>query len=204
VPSLEVSQGEGGLEVSDMIELLEPTYKPSRNGHAVLAPYTHIEGISSLERGSQYIEYLPGVFSDSDFMKRYLLIMESILQPLDWGVDSLEQYYNPLVTTPDWLQWIGEWFDVLIHPSLSVTRQRAVVKELGVLFRQRGTKRGLTRLLELYFGVLPQIEELDSPPATFKVILPLGTEDTPLARALATRLITTCKPAYTAFTLEII
>ena len=109
-----------------------------------------------------------------------------------------------MITTPDWLQWIGEWFDVLIHPSLAVSRQRAVVKELGNLFRRRGTKKGMEQLLELYFGVKPTIEELDSPPATFKVILPLGTEDTPLARALATRLITTCKPAYTGFTLEII
>jgi len=199
-----VSGAENGVVISDTQELLEPTYKPSRNGHAVLAPYEHIEGVSLPEKGSQYIGYLPGMFSDSDFLKRYLLIMESILEPLDWGVDSLEQYYNPLVTTPDWLQWIGEWFDVLIHPSLSITRQRAVVKELGLLFRQRGTKRGMIRLLELYFGVTPQIDELESPPATFKVTLPLGTEDTPLARALAIRLITTCKPAYTGFTLEVI
>ena len=192
------------VDLSAMLETLEPSFLPSRNGHSLLAPYVHIDGVSSPLKGSQYMDYLPGVFSDSDFLKRYLLIMESILAPLDWGVDSLEQYYNPLLTTPDWLQWIGEWFDVLIHPSLAVSRQRAVVSELGLLFRKRGTKAGLERLLELYFGVRPNIEELDTPPATFRVTLPLGADDTPLARALATRLITTCKPAYTAFILDIV
>jgi phage tail-like protein len=182
------------------LELAKPTYPPSSNGYRVLAPYKPIEGVPT--DSSRYIQYLPGVFSDSDFLKRYLLIMESILAPLEWGIDSFEQYYNPFVTTPDWLQWIGEWFDVLIHPSVPIERQRAVVKELGLLFRRRGTRRGLMRLLVLYFGVKAEIEELDTPPGTFKVHLPLGTEDSPLNRSLAARLISTYKPAHTDFTVE--
>ncbi|MHB8627292.1 MAG: FHA domain-containing protein [Aggregatilineales bacterium] len=198
--SVEPAAGVAAAAFAFDVELGKPTYPPSTNGHRVLAPYKPIEGVPT--EGSRYLQYLPGVFSDADFLKRYLLIMESILAPLEWGIDSFEQYYNPLVTTPDWLQWIGEWFDVLIHPSLPVARQRAVVKELGVLFLQRGTRRGLERLLELYFGVQPVIEELDNPPSTFKVSLPLGKEDSPLNRSLAARLITTYKPAHTAFTVE--
>jgi phage tail-like protein len=200
-PAVSVEPSNGGAAAFAFdVELGKPSYPPSTNGHRVLAPYKPIEGVPT--DGSRYIQYLPGVFSDADFLKRYLLIMESILAPLEWGIDSFEQYYNPLVTTPDWLQWIGEWFDVLIHPSLPVARQRAVVKELGVLFLQRGTRRGMERLLELYFGVPPAIEELDDPPATFQVSLPLGKDDSPLMRSLAARLITTYKPAHTAFTVE--
>lgn len=184
------------------VEVIRPARPISVNGHhRTLPPYVHIEGIPLTE--SRYMQYLPGVYSDSDFLKRFLLIMESILAPLEWGIDSFEQFYNPLVTTPDWLQWIGEWFDILIHPTVPLERQRAVVKELGILYLQRGTRKGLTRLLELYFGVLPNITEHDTPPSSFTVQLALGKEDTPLARSLAEKLITVCKPAHTGFTLEV-
>lgn len=193
-----------GPQPQDMeLEVFRPARPPSTNGHSteVLAPYVPIEGIPLNE--SRYMQYLPGVYSDSDFLKRFLLIMESILAPLGWGVDSFEQYYNPLVTTPDWLQWIGAWFDVLVHPSVPVERQRAVVKALGDLYRRRGTPKGLVRLLELYFGTHAELIELDNPPSSFTVRLALGKEDTPLNRALAEQLITAYKPAHTGFTLEI-
>ncbi len=198
------TKGNGhGPQVRDLdLEIIRPARAPSPNGHTeVLEPYVPIEGIPALE--SRYMQYLPGVYNDSDFLKRFLLIMESILAPLGWGVDSFEQYYNPLLTTPDWLQWISAWFDILIHPSVPIERQRAVVQELGELFQRRGTRRGLTRLLELYFGVKPEIIELDNPPSTFTVRLKLGKDDTPLNRALAEQLIRVCKPAHTGFTLEV-
>jgi len=183
------------------LEVYRDARPAATNGHRPLAPYQPIAGIPL--DVSRYMEYLPGVYSDSDFLKRYLLIMESILAPLEWGVDSFEQFYNPLVTTPDWLQWIGSWFDILVHPTVPIERQRAVVKELNELYRRRGTRRALSRLLELYFGVQPEIIEHETPPCTFTVRLPLGTDDSPLNRSLAEQLITACKPAHTGFTLEV-
>ncbi len=186
------------------IEIFRPAPRAFTNGFKPkLEPYVPIEGVPIPPGESRYMKYLPGVFSDSSFLKRYLLIMESILAPLEWGIDSFEQFYNPLVTTPDWLQWIGDWFDILIHPSVPIERQRAVVKELGILYLQRGTRKGLLRLLELYFGVTPQLVENETPPSSFRVILPLGKENSDLNRALAEQLITICKPAHTGFTLEV-
>jgi len=187
---------------SDMALSLPPSRLPSTNGHRhALVPYKAEEGIPTEE--SRYMQYLPGIFYESDFLKRFLLIMESILAPLEWGVDSFEQYYNPNVTTPDWLQWISSWFDVFLHPAIPVERQRAVVRELASLYRARGTRRAMSRLLELYFGVQPEIIELDEPLSTFKVRLPFAKKDnTPQNRALAEQLIMVIKPAHTAFTLE--
>lgn len=180
-----------------------PPRPPSANGRRPhITAKGPIEGVPTDE--SRYMQYLPGVYHDSDFLKRYLLIMESMLAPLEWGIDSFEQFYNPNVTTPDWLQWIGFWFDVFIHPTVPIERQRAVVRELAALYRARGTRRALSRLLELYFGVKPEIIEQDDPPSSFKVRLKLAAEDnTLLNKALAEQLITVCKPAYTSFTLEI-
>ncbi len=202
-PKSPKGEGKTNGKLSDEMDLaIRPPIPPSTNGHhAPLEPYIPIEGVSLTE--SRYVQYLPGIYSDSDFLKRYLLIMESILAPHEWGIDSFEQFYNPLLTTPDWLQWIGEWFDILIHPEIPVERQRAVIKELGMLFRRRGTRYGLERLLQLYFDVTPVITEHDTPPSTFTVKLPLGKADSPLYRSLASQLISTFKPAHTGFTLEI-
>lgn len=187
---------------ADVALSIPPTHKPGTNGRrGAPPPYVPIEGVPLDE--SRYMQFLPGVYDESAFLKRYLLIMESILAPLEWGVDSFEQYYNPNLTTPDWLQWIASWFDVFLHPSVPVDRQRAVVRELAQLYRSRGTRKCLRRIMELYFGVAPEIIELEEPPSSFVVKLPLAKkENTTLNRALAERLIETLKPAYTKFTLE--
>jgi phage tail-like protein len=193
------------VEVSKKADVSLTTPPPrahGSNGHRMpTLPYQPLEGVPTDE--SRYMQYLPGVYYESDFIKRYLLIMESMFAPYEWGIDSFEQFYNPNVTPPDWLRWIGEWFDIVIHPSVPIERQRAVVRELAQLYRARGTRRCITWLLELYFGVKPEIIELTDPPSSFKVMLPLPKkEDTAVNRALAEQLITAVKPAWTTFTLE--
>jgi phage tail-like protein len=199
----EVKVKEVKPKAADVSLTIPPTRKVATNGHRKdVVPYTPIEGVPLDE--SRYLQYLPGVYSDSDFLKRYLLIMESILAPLEWGVDSFEQFYNPDVTTPDWLQWIASWFDVFIHPSVPIERQRAVVSQLALVFRARGTRRCMIALIEAYFGVKPEIIEPEDLPSSFVVKLPLPKkEQTTLNRALAERLIETLKPGYTSFKLEI-
>jgi phage tail-like protein len=199
----EVKVKEVKPKAADLALAVPPERRPATNGHRRdIVPYTPIEGVP-LDQ-SRYLQFLPGVFSDSDFLKRYLLIQESILAPLEWGIDSFEQFYNPDVTTPDWLQWIASWFDVYLHPAMPLERQKAVVSELGQVYRARGTRRCLIRVLQAYFDVEPQIVEHDDPPSSFTVKLPLSKkENTQLNRVLAERLIDTLKPGYTSFKLEI-
>ncbi len=225
-------------KAADVALTIPPSRKPATNGHRrEIVPYTPIEGVPERKYGTNYMQFLPGVFSDSSFpvrdrdkpgepvideygidtemtshsqrkyrgfLERYLLIMESVLAPLEWGVDNFEQYYNPDVTPPDWLQWIASWFDVYLHPSVPEERQRAVVRELALVYRARGTRRCMVRMIEAYFGVTPELTEHDDPPSSFTVKIPLPKkEQTTLNRTLAERLIETLKPGYTSFTLEI-
>ena len=175
----------------------KPILVTDGNGHAA----ERIEGIPT--SASSYLQYLPGIFSDDDFLGRYLLVPESLLAPIEWGLDSIEGFLDHDIAPLEWLQWIASWFDIYIHPSIPEVRQRAVVGEIGKLYLIRGTLPGMTRLLELYFGVKPEIEEPEKPPSSFIVKLKLGAEATPLNRILAQRLIESQKPAHTSFTLEI-
>ena len=151
---------------------------------------------------SSWLQYLPSVYSDDEFLGRFLLIFESLLAPVIWTVDSLDLYFSPETAPPEWLRWIGSWFDILIVPDLPEARQREIVRQIGWLFLRRGTKAGLERLLELYFGVIPEI--IEDAPCHFIVRLPLSQSSHPLSADLADRLIDSQRPAFASYRLEVV
>jgi len=167
---------------------------PAKNGHP--PPGIPIDQ-------SNWLHYLPAIYAEDEFLGRYLLIFESLLSPILWLLDNFDMYLAPETAPPEWLQWMGSWFDVLILPELPVERQRAARQLLGWLFLRRGTRLGLERLLELYFGVKPEIEESQDVACHFTVRLPLRRIKSPLGREVAERLIIAQKPAFSGFALEI-
>lgn len=154
---------------------------------------------------SSWLEYLPSIYSDDEFLGRYLLIFESILSPIIWSVDNFDMYLTPDVAPPEWLRWMAGWFDLLLVNDLPVERQRAVMRQIGWLFLRRGTRVGLERLLALYFGVRPEIIENpdDEDSCHFVVRLPLSESNTRMGREIAERLIASQKPAFASHLLEI-
>lgn len=150
---------------------------------------------------SNWLKYLPAIYSDDEFMGRYLLIFESIFSPISWIVDNFDMYLSPEVAPSEWLRWMASWFDVLIVPDLPLDRQRALVEQLGWLFFRRGTRAGLERLLTLYYGVKPEI--IEDGDMHFTVRMPLSESSVKLERDIVDRLIMAHKPAHAAYTLEV-
>lgn len=158
---------------------------------------------------SNWLQYLPGIFSDPDldpthFMGRYLLVFESMFSPIVWLVDNFDLLLSPETAPAEWMQWMAGWFDILLLPELPVERQRTIMRQIGWLFLRRGTKVGLERLLELYFGVKPEIIENVDGPLHFVVRLPLRQNNSGLDVEIADRIIASQKPAHTTYTLEIV
>lgn len=175
----------------------------------------HLPGLP--RNRSNWMKYLPAVFSEDEFLGRYMLIFESIYSPLIWLIDNFDLFLTPDMAPSEWLQWIAGWFDVLLLPELPIDRQRQLMNQLGWLFMRRGTPAGLQRLLELYFGVSPEIVETDL--CSFTVIM--SFEESPLLKRLgqdgnvvghfsaeemktiADRLIWSQKPAFASYTLQV-
>lgn len=152
---------------------------------------------------SNWMQYLPEVFDEFEFMGRFLLIFESVSAPLFWTIDNFDLYLSPEVMPAEWIQWISSWFDLLVLPQLHIDKQRRIIEQMGWLFLRRGTPSGLERLLELYFDVTPIIIEREA--CHFIVRLPLSEreEDDGLGQEVAHRLIDSQRPAFASFTLEI-
>lgn len=168
------------------------------------------EGIP--QNASNWLYYLPAIYSEDDFMGRYLLVFESMWSPLMWLIDNFDMYLSPDVAPTEWLQWMASWFDLLLVSDLPLERQRAVMEQIGWLFLRRGTRVGLERLLELYFNVKPEIIEHTDLNCEFKVRLPLSRSEAAAElnktvsgrdRQIADQLIASQKPAFTSYILEI-
>jgi phage tail-like protein len=151
---------------------------------------------------STWLQYLPSIYADDEFMGRYLLIFESILSPITWMIDNFDLYLTPDIAPQEWLAWMSSWFDMLLLPELPMDRQREIMRQMGWLFMRRGTRAGLQRLLELYFGVTPEI--IENAVCHFVVRLPLSESTSNLGGEVAERLINSQRPAFASYTLEII
>jgi phage tail-like protein len=108
---------------------------------------------------STYLEYLPALYQDDEFMGQFLLIFESILKPIEHTVNNIPYYFDSLMTPEPLLPWLAAWVDLTLDPACPLERRRRLVKAAAELYRWRGTRRGLTEYLRLYTGSTPEISE---------------------------------------------
>ena len=108
---------------------------------------------------SSYLKYLPSIYSESEFLGRFLLIFESVLGPIEGIVNNLAYYLDPNTSPEELLPWLASWMRVGLDHNMPVERQREMVKSAAFLFEWRGTRRGLREYLRLFTGVAPKITE---------------------------------------------
>lgn len=121
---------------------------------------------------SSYLQYLPSLYRDPQLMDKliaehkspvdigqFLLIFESILEPLENTVSSLPFYFDPMVTPEAQLEWLAYWVNVGLDATWPSERRRELVKSAAELYRWRGTRRGLAEHLRIYTGSTPEISE---------------------------------------------
>jgi phage tail-like protein len=149
---------------------------------------------------SRYLQYLPGIYH-TDFMKRFLAIFESVMGPIEWNVDNFDIYLNPKTTPDGFVPWLANWFSISFDPSWSNEQQRQLLLEAHDLYARRGTHWALTRILEIFTKVKPEIADLAAgdDPFMFSVNIPL--KESEVDRGLIEHIIDTSKPAHTNYKL---
>jgi phage tail-like protein len=174
------------------------------------------------EYQSRLLDYLPSVYREDKLMNQFLLIFESILNPIENTVDNMALYFDPRLTPEQLLPWLASWVDITLDPQWPLERRRELVSKASELYRWRGTRRGLTEYLRIYTGKIPQIVEyipgmiLDKETELgvntvlgssgtghhFTVILELDKDDR-IDPKVIRRIIESQKPAHTDYTLQI-
>lgn len=144
----------------------------------------------------RYLEYLPSSIH-SDFLSRYLQIMESVLEPLEWREDHRALLFAAKTAPAGFLEWLGRWLDADVPRFWPEERKRRFLGEAFELYRWRGTTSGLQRMLEVCVGCSPQIRETGA--FMFAVSLPESDRN---QQGLIEELIRAHKPAHAAYKLE--
>jgi phage tail-like protein len=140
-------------ETAGQFRVDPPNGRASRaNG---LMPYSAPPHIPS----SSYVQYLPAPYQSDDFVGRYLMIVESILGPIERMTDSMANYFDPRLAPAELLPWLASWVGVELDENWPTRRQRALILHAAELQRWRGTRRALRLHLSLYTGRDPLIVE---------------------------------------------
>ena len=158
------------------------------------------------QESSHLIQYLPAIYQKNDFLRRFLLIFETLLAPIEELLEHTHEYFDPRYAPPEYLPWLASWVDLVLDENWPEERRRALIRRAVELYRWRGTRRGLRDYLQIYTGVEPEIHEHLTPeeggPFRFTVVihLPSGAEvDEHRVRAI----IEAEKPAHTQYELRI-
>ena len=152
-------------------------------------------------RSERLLGYLPGIYH-TDFMANFLAIFESVLFPIEWQIDNFDLFLDPDTAPTSFLPWLANWFEIGFDSTWTEAQRRTFLKEAYSLYARTGTRDALCRLLEIYCGYPPEIDDQadDLPPHTFRVKLrPTTSAD----RKSIERLINAYKPIHTACILEV-
>src|SRR5262249_11205403 len=170
-------------------------------------------------------------FQEDDFIGRFLLSFERVLTGLPRAdapnlptvpagieqiLDRIESFFDPNQAPPDFLPWLASWVATSLREDWDDATRRRFIANIVPLYRRRGTKRALQKLLQLYLnpGADPQrdadqdvqIDEPDTPPRFFNVTFTVLERDpVQLARKarIAIGIIDREKPAHTFYGLRI-
>lgn len=150
---------------------------------------------------SRYLHHLPILFQDNDFLGRFLLIFESIWEPLEQRQDRIEMYFDPRTMPASMLPWFASWLDMRVSPYWPEDRIRHLIGEATELYRWRGTSYGLVRMIEICTGVSAEI--VNDPERPFVIRIRVQRpEHGEVDKALVEDLIQTHKPACVGYVLE--
>ena len=114
--------------------------------------------IAILAKG-KYLNYLPALYQDDDLMGRFLMLFESFWAPIEKQLDHMWLYFDPRITTSDFLSWLASWIDLALDERWPEANRRRLLRSAVLLYQKRGTKTGLREYLEIYGGEKVEIIE---------------------------------------------
>jgi phage tail-like protein len=177
-----------------------------------------------MEIKSSYLDYLPAIFHD-EFMGSWLLAFERVLSGpvpapdsngsigpgLEEHVERIHTYFDLGLGLPsdrpcapdEFLPWLAGWVALSLRDDWEPDAQRRFISEIVSLYRWRGTKGGLQRMLEIYTQEHVEVYEFERPRHYFQVEVSLSQPaDLRRKEKIARAIIDQEKPAHTFYDLQ--
>ncbi|MEH2361650.1 phage tail protein [Nostoc sp.] len=102
---------------------------------------------------SNYMEFLPVLYREVDYIGRFMKIFEQAFQP---AIDSFHVMWanlDPLTSSQALLPFLAHWVGWPIDSIWNLNQQRRLIRRAVELYCWRGTRKGLRLYLHLYTGL---------------------------------------------------
>ncbi len=192
------------------------------------------DGTSQLP--NSLLQYLPAIYQQDAFIDQFLQAFEKLLlgrqddqlfpplkrnsvevhfpqHGLEETIAGLAAYFDPQKTPDEFLPWLASWTAFSLRADLPSDKQRDFIANIFQLYRWRGTKQNLEKLLAIFVPHTdvslspPKVIETTDPPHFFLVTILLA-RTTPAVvfrqAAIARALIELEKPAHTYYKLDVL
>lgn len=155
----------------------------------------------------RYLDYLPAVFREHPFVGDFLQAFEAMINGLQAEIEGVADYIDPVAARADFLPWLSGWVALTLRADWDEATRRSFLQQIVPLYRLRGTRVGMQRMLELYTNERVEVDDaFDQVPYYFQVRLTLSEADPDLLRSkqnIARAIIDQEKPAYTFYALQL-
>jgi len=112
---------------------------------------------------SSLIAYLPPIYQQdethSPFLERFLAMFSTFFDDMEDKIDHISAYFDPDAVSGSYLEWLGRWLAITDHESWGEAKLRTLIKQAPELYKLRGTREGLMRMVQIYTGTEPFILE---------------------------------------------
>ena len=108
---------------------------------------------------SNYMEFLPLLYREVDFIGRFMKIFEEAYQPVIDSFSIMWANLDPLTSPRKLLPFLAQWVGWQVDSVWDLPQQRRLIRRAVELYKWRGTRKGLRLYLHLYTG-LPLDENL--------------------------------------------
>jgi phage tail-like protein len=107
----------------------------------------------SLRPQSLYLDFVPLVYREIDFIGRLLAIFEQAFEPAAQTLDAMWAYLDPLTAPREMLPFLAHWVAWPLDEQWEEAQLRRLVRHAVEIYRLRGTRPGLRLFLHLYTGL---------------------------------------------------
>jgi phage tail-like protein len=120
------------------------------------------------------IRYLPAVYrprteGEPSFLRDFLWIVQHQVDSVSRRIDAVPELFHPSAAPAEFLPWLASWFAISFDETMPEAHRRRILKEAPALFRIRGTKAALVRMVKLFAGLDVEVEENRWPYRGFRI-----------------------------------
>ena len=129
---------------------------------------------------SRLMDYLPAIYRQSEKLAGFLSAFESMLFDAEAGkvadkeapeshntlqqhIDEIPLLFDPEESPSEFLPWLAQWVVLTIHEGIPESQRRQLIAKMIPLYRIRGTRAYLRKVLQLYTAAKPVVQEEDLP-----------------------------------------